>query len=562
MTVVLGLTGPVSYDQAAVLVVDGKLISAVEEERFSGVKHHRYGPPVRAANYVLEAGGFEASEVDSVAIGWDSRSSWIKSLPGLYVRRPILSFSLMTQASHLRRYWSLDFLKGFTGRSVYYRHHLAHMASSFFTSGFKKANLLSIDESGETESTVLGVGDGEEITQIKSFDYVDSLGRLYREFTEYLGFIGHSDEYKVMGLSSYGMPIKRQQHLYRVYPGGYTLATRHFMKNLIKPSARKIMSLLKSESKTLDLETYLDYGPARDRDEKINSLHENIAATCQEIYEKILTHLAAALYEQTGVGNFCISGGCGLNCVANGRLLQQPFVKDLFIQPASNDSGSALGAALLEASKTGKVNMRMRDACLGPSYSDEEIHAELDGLQVEYQRHSDIVGVAAEMISEDKIIAWFQDGLEFGPRALGARSIIANPATSKTRDRVNVLKGRELWRPLAPSLLEDCVDKYFEIPHVNDFMTVAQPVKTEMRCEIAGVVHVDGTTRYQSVGRHRDKYHALLTEVGRETGVPVVLNTSFNGPGQPIVRSPTQAVETYRRHRLDGLILGDCLITA
>jgi carbamoyltransferase len=561
MSYILGLTGPVSYDQSAVLLDDGKIIAAAEEERFSGLKHHRFGPPVKAVEYCLKEAGVKPSDLDSIAVGWGSQAYWIKSIAGFIARRPFMFLNLPTYVSHLGRYWRPGFLKGFAGGVRYYRHHLAHPASAFYCSGFRESNIISIDECGETESAVLAVGDGLDIEVVRSFNYLNSLGRLYRQFTEYLGFIGNCDEYKVMGLAAYGKPLSNTGHLMRLYSNGYSLETRHFYWSLVKNTVRRIDKMLEVEGSRLDLDEYLGYGPSRKAGGEITGRHRNVAATVQDIYERVLIHLAALLYSQTGCKKFCIAGGCGLNCVANGRLLQQDFVDDVFVQPAASDAGSSLGAALLEAREGGELgNRRLRDAGLGPSYTNEEIEKELVECRLDYEYHDDVEGVAAELLAQNSVVAWFQGRMEYGPRALGCRSILANPMAAESRDRVNKLKGRELWRPLAPSLLEECVGDYFSIKHLDDFMTVVQPVRPEKRSEIPAVVHVDGTTRYQTVGRQAGGYRRLIEAFNTEAGVPVVLNTSFNARGRPIVCTPSDAISSFRKLGLDGLVMGNLLV--
>ncbi len=560
MTYTLGLTGPVSFDQSAVLLEDGKIIAAVEEERFTGVKHHRYGPPVNAVKYCLDYAQIKASDLDSVAIGWGSRGYWIKSIASFALNRPFMLCDAPTYISHLRRYWGADFLKGYNGKVRYYRHHLTHLASAFYCSGFDKANIISIDECGETESTLMGIGTGEEIEVLKSFNYLNSLGRLYRQTTEYLGFRGNSDEYKVMGLAGYGKPDLGTEHLLKMTGRGYSLETRHFYTILVKSILRKITRVLATEGKKLEYDKYFNYGPIRGEKENLSDHHKNIAATIQDLYEQVLLHLAKLLYDQTGVKKFAIAGGCGLNCMANGRLLKQDFVNDLFVHPASSDAGSALGAALIEAGNEYKVKARLRDVGLGPGYSNEEIEVSLKKKDMEYEKIDDIEKTAAELLGENKIIGWFQGRMEFGPRSLGYRSILANPMIAENKDRVNNIKNRELWRPLAPSLLEESLDDFFDIHHVNDFMTVVQDVKDDMKDRIPAVVHVDGSTRYQTVSKQRNKYHGLLSEFNRLTDVPVVLNTSFNDRGQPIVNDPSMALETYEKNGLDCLVIGDYLV--
>jgi carbamoyltransferase len=559
MSYILGLTGPVSFDQAAVLLEDGRIVAAAEEERFTGVKHHRYGPPINAAGFCLGYAGIRPQDLDGVSIGWGSRAYWARSLAGQMVKSPYLAFNLPTFACDLRRYWGLGFLKGFNGGVEYHRHHLAHMASAYYCSGFDRANILSIDESGEAESTVIGVGSGQDIEVVASFDWVDSLGRLYRQYTEYLGFLGNCDEYKVMGLAAFGRERFPTGHLVRMTPDGYTTRTPHFYMSLLRTAAKRMDSALKPYGRKLGLEDYLRHGPRRMPDEQIGERHKSVAATIQWLYESALVHLAGIAHEQTGIRDFCIAGGCGLNCSANGKLLAQDFVDDIFVQPASSDAGSALGAALLNAQEGRKVGGRLTDAGLGPEYAAGEMENGLIAEGLRYERCEDIEARTAELLAEDKVVGWFQGRMEFGPRALGHRSILANPANPGNKDRVNWMKRRDAWRPFAPSLLEEDMKRYFDTGHKNALMTVAQEVRPERRGEIPAVVHVDGTARYQTVDRAHGRYHSLLEKFKERTGLPVLLNTSLNVRGQPIVRAPGAGAALLRTQRLDFLVMGDYL---
>jgi carbamoyltransferase len=558
MAFILGLTGPVSFDQAAVILEDGRIVAAVEEERFSGIKHHRFGPPLSSIRYCLEHAGISAGDLDSVAVGWGSPPYWASCLARLLIRHPYALPCAPAYAADLGRRYRGDFVGGYRGKVGYHRHHIAHMASAYLTSGFRRANIISIDECGESEATVIGFGDGGEVEVMDSFDCFNSLGRLYRLYTEYLGFSGYGDEYKVMGLAAYGRPLQDFGRLLRVTRDGYSLQTRHYYIAQLRNATRRLESAFRSHDAGVDLECYLGQGRARKPGDTIEDRHRDIAATAQAIYEKALIHLAKLIHSRTGCQDFALAGGCGLNCSANGKLMQQDFVERLYVPPAASDAGSALGAALLEAAKRGEVNNRLRDAGLGPSYGEETIRAELEGL--DYGRPDDIGGAVAELLADGKIVGWFQGRMEFGPRALGQRSILSSPADLVNRDRVNRLKGRETWRPLAPSLLEESVADYFEGGVGNDFMTVALPVNSGRRGEIPAVVHADGTARYQTVGKDRGEYRGLLESFNRRTGIPVLLNTSFNGRGQPIVRSPGDALKTFKRIGLDALAIGDYLL--
>ncbi|MBU0763004.1 MAG: hypothetical protein KKD39_08260 [Candidatus Altiarchaeota archaeon] len=559
MTYILGITGPVSYNQAAVLLRDGEIVAASEEERFSRIKHHRMTPPFQAISSCLKKEGISQSDIESVAVGWGSKDYWRKKIIKLTIKKPFMAFNAPQYMRDFARYSLLED-KLPREKMVFYPHHLSHMACAYLSSGMKKSNIISLDEVGETQSTVLGIGKGDEIEILKEYDYIHSLGRLYRQFTEYLGFLGNSDEYKVMGLSAYGTPKTNQNHLYKLDGRGYSLGTNHFYLSLIKSTLKKTLKILEIHSGNMDLEDYLAYGPARKPAQEITPKHKDIAATAQEIYEKILLHISALLHQQTGYKNFCIAGGCGLNCLANGKLLRQDYTENLFVPPVASDAGSALGAALLEHSKYNKKKSILGDVGLGPAYTEEDIELELSKTGFKYERHDDVSAESASLLAKNRIIGWFQGGMEFGPRALGHRSILANPTFKDTKDRVNRIKNREMWRPLAPSIASKHIKDFFEIQHYNEYMTVTQEVKYTMRDKIPSVVHADGSARYQSVGKDRSIYYDLITQFQKMSGVPVVLNTSLNKRGEPIVDTPHQALSVFSESKLDALVLGNYVV--
>ena len=558
--IILGLTDPWGYDNAAAILVDGELVGAVEEERLNRIKHAPELPPAKAIEWCLKEADCELEEVDVFAIGFDNP-------------RTVLTDSLKTAARRTltrrptgRNYRSeyemykahqlflgrLNPLLGLhgskaiqesvrQGRVAFVRHHVAHAASAFLLSPFEEANIISLDGSGGQDAGLFGVGRG---TRIEVFEYVDremSWGQLYERFTSALGFRAHNDEGKVMGLAAYGDHGGEPFPFVRLDGDGLPTYDRRGMYELLG-----------------------QIRPRSPDEPPINGYHEHLAARLQLTLELAMARMAEALHERTGLRDLCLAGGVALNCSSNGKLLELPFVDRLFVQPAASDAGTALGAAVqVYAERTGqRPRTRFDHAYWGPSFSNEEIEAALRRAKVPYRRSPSIAEEAAKLIAEGKIVGWFQGRMELGPRALGARSILADPRDTTIKDAVNRdAKLREPWRPFAPSILAERMREYFGTDHQSEFMILAFPGSDIARRTIPGTLHVDGTGRPQTVDRKTNPPHRKLIEAFESlTGVPAVLNTSFNVDSEPIVCSPADALRTFYASGIDALAIGDFLL--
>jgi carbamoyltransferase len=438
---------------SAALVKDGVLIAMAEEERFNRIKHSHGMPyPEKAIQFCLDYAGITMNQVDSVSIGWASFSSALWMSFKNVIKRPFFLIKLPEIIRELRSHkkYKKDF------ELHYYPHHLSHAASAYFCSGFEKANIISMDGQGEASSVYLAVGtDHKEITPIKEFSSLNSIGALYESYTDYLGFKRHSEEGFVMGLASYGRPVHYTEPVIKWKKDGFSCETWPRYKNIMKYSFRKLQGKKIDSFNELLKEVY---GPKRNKGEPLEKRHQDLAATIQNIQEKAVVKLARSMYEKTGIRNFCLAGGSSLNCIANGVLLEQDFVDDIFIQPASSDCGCSIGAAFLEYIRlTGKpVDFVMEHAYYGPEWTNDEIKKILDEMGIKYSYHEDIERVSAELVAKGLIIGWFQGRMEFGPRALGNRSIISDPTVEGMNDKVNMqVKHRECYDDKTEILTKD-----------------------------------------------------------------------------------------------------------
>jgi carbamoyltransferase len=532
---VLGLYGCVTmgeHDPAAALVCDGRIVAACEEERFLRVKSPAGVLPVESIRACLRMAGLRMEDVDLVAH------------PGeIYEDMP----------ERIGRY--LPHYFGHAPPVQMVNHHLAHGASAYYCSGFERAMCLSYDAYGDRMSAMLAVGTPEGGVQaLETRPRESSLGLFYAAITSFLGFLVGEDEYKVMGLAPYGRPGVDLSAFVDLEPGGYRVDMDFFPSywpwtvNAEPFYSQRLVDLL---------------GPPRRPGEPITAHHQDIAFAAQRTLERSSAALVAHLHERTGLTDLCLAGGCALNCTANQALLALPFVHRLFVQPASSDRGLALGCALQAAFEAGDpVRAPLTRAALGPEYGAPEIRTVLDETGTEYEEVADPAAAAAALLAEGKIIGWFQGRSEFGPRALGHRSILADPRAASVKDEINRrVKYREGFRPFAPSVLEERASELFEMDGASPFMTVTYPVAEGWRDRLQGVTHVDGTSRVQTVSCGEEPlYHRLIREFERLTSVPAVLNTSFNVRGQPIVETPLDALATFAGTGLDALIIGSFLV--
>lgn len=538
--IILGMTHPISWNNAACILVDGKLVAWVEEERLNRIKHSPRMPAKLAMEYCLKTAGVTLDQVDLIAIGFDSAT---KAALGNLRNDNILA-GLNQAAMWLREGSTYEKKLPFEGANrnkvIFVNHHRAHAASSFFASGFEEANILSIDGSGGTDSGMLAIGRGTTIEAVKSIPNRSSWGLLYEEVTEKLGFRRHSGEGKVMGLAAYGKPN----------PAGLPCVDWDGDIPLIDPEKRK---------------AFIESLTARKKDEEITEYHIQLAADLQDTLERAGAAMAEFLYKKSGIRRLCLAGGSALNCSMNGKLARLDFIDEIFIQPAAHDAGTALGAALnVYVEKTGKrPEWTMDHAYWGPEFTNDEIEETLRAFQdLCWKRSDDIFLETAQHLREGKIIGWFQGRSEVGPRALGNRSILADPSRPEMKDRVNnQVKHREPWRPFAPSMLEEAIGNYIDDPIPSPFMILAFDTKPEKKEEIISAIHVDGTCRPQTVSKRTNpRYWQLIKRFEEISGIPVVLNTSFNVDSQPIVNTPQEAIDTFLECGMEMVAIGDYLV--
>jgi carbamoyltransferase len=563
---VLGLT--TLGDAAASLIRDGQIVAAAEEERFSRVKHHS-GFPYLAIQYCLDQAGITIADVSHVALYW---KPWILRHKAMQAIKAATISADMFRArvdrgveqvskSYLGMFRYPREIRRHFGPSDfkfhYYEHHLCHAASAFYLSPFKSAAILTMDGTGEETTTMFSHGEDVNLRPLKRIKLPHSLGQFYSAVTNFIGFdMFAGDEWKLMGLAAYGEPVYKDFFSRRVLSangnGDFHLNIRtldhHLAKHYQFPD-----------------ELIQELGPARQADEKIEKRHMDIAASAQEVLEDVVLKLLHNLHEQTGEKNLCLAGGVAFNSVMNGRIMQESPFENFFIQPAAGDAGCSLGAAFLVHHKVLKQPRaaQMEHAYYGPGFSSDECAAVLKAARLEFEtlEEDQLIARVAKMIADGAIVGWFHGRMEFGPRALGHRSFLADPRRADMRELLNEkVKLREWFRPLAPSMLEEASPKLFGIDHRDPFMVTVLAVREEMRDKIPAVVHVDGTARPQTVSRKTNpRYWKLLKEFERMAGVPVLLNTSFNIQ-EPIVCTPADAVRTFQAASFDALILEDHLV--
>jgi carbamoyltransferase len=561
------------HDSAACLVVDGVPVAAAEEERFTRVKHHKrarpwssYALPYNAIDYCLKAGGVRLPEIDRIAYSADP-FSMIRDLGG----EPSFELPQSADEARLPRKfdpWKTVFLAGITeaaralledapwhlqeriGRPEQHRwsfhfvpHHRAHAASAFLPSPFEQAAVMTIDGYGGDATTAYYRGEGDALAEIGHVNLPHSLGLLYELTTNYLGFLGSSDEYKVMAMAAYGQPIYLDVF-------------------------RQLISLGERGDYRINgpLVLGVRLGPERKRGEPVEQRHYDIACSLQAALEETVLEIAAWLRAETGSENLCFAGGVALNGVLNSRLRRSGLFRRMWVPPAAGDAGTALGAALLMAAEAepeaGGRRYTMEHAYLGPSFADEEIEAFLRQARVPFRRLGDVAGEMAPRLADQRVAGWFQGRMELGARALGARSLLASAADPAMRERLNDIKGREQFRPVAPIVPAESAGEWFDLAGPSPFMTYVEAVRPERLHQIPAAAHVDGTARPQTVEReHNPLLYDLLTAFGAKTGAPVLINTSFNVREEPIVCTLKDAVSTFYTSSLDDLVLGPFLLS-
>ncbi len=580
------------HDSAAAIIKDGKIISAAQEERFTRIKHDsKY--PHNAVNFVLNYSNLKLSEVDYivffekpflkferlletyVAFAPKGFLQFTKSMP-IWLKDKLFQKKLLL--NHLREHDS-DFNN--ENKIFFSEHHLSHAASAFFPSPFDEAVILTADGVGEWATTTVAVGKGNQLEIKKEIHFPHSLGLLYSAFTYYTGFKVNSGEYKLMGLAPYGNPIyeeKIKQLIDIKDDGSFRLDQEYF---------NYTTGLTMTNAKFNNLFGQKPRDPKKDQ---LTQFHMDIAASIQKVTEEIMIKLAKSIREEFNIKNLCLAGGVALNCVANGKILNEKIFDNIWIQPAAGDAGGSLGAALafwyIEKGNKRVVNQEddMKGSYLGPEFSQDEIEKELNSIGAKYQTfdYENLINEASEHLSKQKAIGWFQGRMEFGPRALGGRSILGDPRSDKMQKNLNLkVKYRESFRPFAPSVLREDLSNWFNMNVDSPYMLLVSNInpekKIEMndehkklfgidklnikRSEIPAVTHVDYSARVQTVNEKTNKrYYDLISKFKEKTSCPVIVNTSFNVRGEPIVNSPTDAFNCFMGTELDYLIIGNCIL--
>ena len=591
MKFILGISA-FYHDSAACIVKNGEIIAAAQEERFTRKKHDS-SYPFNAIQFVLDYAGLKLSEIDQIVfyekpflkferlletyVGFAPKgyTQFHKSMP-IWLKEKLFqkNFLFNELKKHDRNFKS--------DKNIYFSdHHLSHAASAFFPSPFEEAIVLTADGVGEWASTTVAIGKENKLEIKKEIHFPHSLGLLYSAFTYYIGFKVNSGEYKLMGLAPYGEPIY-QEKIKNIIDikedGSFRLDQKYF---------NYATGLKMTNENFNDL---FGHSPRNPIKEEISQFHMDIAASIQKVTEDIMIKLAKSLRSEYNIKNLCLAGGVALNCVVNGKILEKKIFDNIWIQPASGDAGGSLGAALalwyLENENKRVVNSNddMKGSYLGPEFTQEEIEKELRSLGANFTtlEYENLINKASDILSNEKAIGWFQGRMEFGPRALGGRSILGDPRSDKMQKNLNLkVKYRESFRPFAPSVLREDLSKWFNMNVDSPYMLLVAKIRSEKkiemtetqkklfgidklnikRSEIPAVTHIDYSARVQTVNKNTNKpYYDLISKFKKKTGCPVLVNTSFNVRGEPIVNSPTDAFNCFMGTELDYLVIGNCIL--
>ena len=591
MSSILGISA-FYHDSAACILKDGKIIAAAQEERFTRKKHDP-SYPHNAIEFVLEYSNLKLSNIDQIVffekpflkferlletyVAFAPRGfvSFAKAMP-LWIKEKLFQKNLLFNKlkKHDQNFKS--------DKNIFFSdHHLSHAASAFFPSPFKEAVILTADGVGEWATTTVAVGKENNLEIKKEIHFPHSLGLLYSAFTYYTGFKVNSGEYKLMGLAPYGKPIyedKVKQLIDLKEDGTFRLDQKYF---------NYATGLTMTNEKFNNL---FGQKPRNPQNEKITQFHMDIAASIQKVTEKIMINLAKSIREEYGIKNLCLAGGVALNCVANGKILKEKIFDNIWIQPAAGDAGGSLGAALalwhIDQGNKRIVNPNddMNGSYLGTEFNQDEIENELKNLGANFEtlKYEELIDKTADFLSNEKAIGWFQGRMEFGPRALGSRSILGDPRSDKMQKNLNLkVKYRESFRPFAPSILREDLSEWFEMNVDSPYMLLVANIKFDKkiemtenqsklfgidklnikRSEIPAVTHVDYSARVQTVTKNtNNRYYDLISKFKEKTGCPVIVNTSFNVRGEPIVNTPTDAFNCFMGTELDYLVIGDCIL--
>jgi carbamoyltransferase len=552
----IGINYSQMHDSSACIVRDGELLFAVAEERISRVKHDASFPRL-AIQACLDSAKVTPAQIDEVCFGWQTAGPVYRHDLKLYAtgQWPLSYLNFLNSSRHFLSMWHQEsgaapYRRLFGANKTSFRfvdHHLAHAISAYAYSGFDDAAVVVMDGRGAWEATSIWHGRAGRLDHVLTLNWPDSLGLFYAQFTGFLGFVPNSDEWKVMGLAPYGQKGIDLSSFINPNNTPYRVNTRTLIGDGLQFS--HFTSLL---------------GAPRDPESDISGHHKNIAFAVQDACEEAMMSVVKLALRKTAAKNLCLAGGVALNSKANGKIVASGAIENIFVQPAASDDGVALGAALAPyLDDNGRLPSKpMRHGYWGPSFDDDAIEKALLTYKIRHTKLSDPAKAAAQLLSQGKILGWFQGRMEFGPRALGSRSILADPRDSEMNTKVNnAVKFREWWRPFAPSLKKEVAPDYLESAYDSPFMILTAQVRPEKRSVIPSVTHVDGSARPQTVEHEVNPlYYRLIDEFGAVTGVPVIMNTSFNLRGEAIVHTPTDALRTFFSSGMDALVIGGFLV--
>ena len=557
----LGINYSQMHDSSACIARNGEVVFAVAEERISRLKHDARFPQL-AIHACLRFANVRVDQLDEICFGWQSAGQVYRHDLKMYAlgRWPLTYLNVLNSTRHFLSMWHQESGARVIARKFgpvktrmrFVDHHLAHAISAYGFSGFDDSAIVIMDGRGAWEATSIWHGHDGRIEHVLTIPFPNSIGGFYSAFTDYLGFTPNSDEWKVMGLAPYGKPGVNLDAFINPEAGPYRVHTKRLNNGRTggkTGNASGIAAVL---------------GPPRAAESEIEEHHKNIAHAVQDYCERAMMSVVRLALAKTGSRSLCLAGGVALNSKANGKILESGIVEKIFVQPAASDDGVALGAAFAPyLDRGGRLSIRaMRHAYLGPGFDDEDIETALKTYKLRYSRMDDPAVTGAELLAQGKILGWFQGRMEFGPRALGSRSILADPRDPEMTAKVNnAVKFREWWRPFAPSITKEAAADFVESATDSPFMILTAQVRAEKRSIIPAVTHVDGSARPQTVEREVNPlYWRLIDEFGKRTGVPVVMNTSFNLRGEAIVHTPTDAVRTFFSSGMDALLIGSFLV--
>lgn len=568
MAYILGINA-FHADSSAALIIDGNVVCATEEERFTRVKHWA-GLPIKSIEFCLSEYNLKITDISSICIGREPGVKTFEKLKFL-VSNPRAGLSLLgdriTNRSDIKSLKDqINAHFGYCPNVSFVEHHKAHLASAFYSSPYTEATLISIDGSGDFTTVMIGKGENNRIEILESQDFPVSVGLFYTAFTQFLGFPYYGDEYKVMGLSPYGTPRYLEAMRSIIWSGESNILewdSKYFELSQGVVSYKSHVPNVSTLFKKREFEKL--FGASRTKGDEITQRHKDIASSLQKRTEELIFEIIERAFNNTGIANLCLAGGVAQNSVANGKILSKTSMQNIYIPSAGHDAGISMGAAqyyYFDELKNQRISP-LYNANLGISFSNSQIKEILDrqGLKYRFLEDNELFPYIAKSIASNKVIGFFDGKAEFGPRALGSRSILADPRNSKAQQLLNEkIKKRESFRPFAPSILEEYGEEYFENYQFTPFMERVLPIRKEKRKLIPAVTHVDGSGRLQSVSKKlRPRYYKLIQEFFKETGVPILINTSFN-ENEPVVNIPEEALDCYLRTKMDILVLGNYIL--